>query len=380
MSSMLDKMKKKSKEKKEKKKSKESSEKKSKVKKKSSSSTPSKDKHDSELSEIEIKRQKHQFDKDLTLDDFDIVRTVGTGTFGRVLVVKYLKTEKFYAIKVQKKSEIVRLKQVQHIKNEKNILTSIDHPYIVNLLASFQDASRIYFVMEFVTGGEMFSHLRRARKFDNERAKFYAAQIVSAFAHLHKHDVIYRDLKPENLLIDHDGHVKVTDFGFAKVVKDKTYTVCGTPEYIAPEIIRSQGHATGADWWALGVLIYEMLAGFPPFFDEDPFGIYEKILSDAPIAFPSHFHKDARDLIRSLLQHDLTRRFGCMRNGADDIKNHKWFSSINWKKLENREATAPWQPPKQEPGSCGNYDKYPEEKLKFDTNFDGRFGDQFKGF
>jgi serine/threonine protein kinase len=286
------------------------------------------------------------------------------------MVARYIATGRFYALKLQKKSEIVRLKQVQHVKDEKAILSSISHPYVVNLLAAFQDSARIVLVLEFVTGGEMFTFLRRARCFDNERAKLYAAQIVSAFDYLHQRNIIYRDLKPENLLFASNGHVKVTDFGFAKVVPDKTYTVCGTPEYIAPEIIRSQGHSAGADWWALGVLVYEMLAGYPPFYADNPFGIYEKILSAAPIPFPPHIDKDAKDLIKQLLQHDLTKRFGCMRNGAADIKEHKWFKNIDWPLLDAGQVTAAWQPPQGKEGEATNFDKYQEEKLKTEMGDD----------
>jgi serine/threonine protein kinase len=254
--------------------------------------------------------------------------------------------------------------------DEKAILASISHPYIVNLLATFQDASRIVLVLEFVTGGEMFTFLRRARRFDNERAKLYTAQIVSAFDYLHARNIIYRDLKPENLLFAANGVVKVTDFGFAKVVPDKTYTVCGTPEYIAPEIIRSQGHSAGADWWALGILIYEMLVGYPPYFADNPFGIYEKILSAAPIPFPPTVDKEAKDLIKNLLQHDLTKRFGCMRNGAEDIKSHKWFKGIDWLAIDNGTHAMPWTPPQEKEGEAANFDKYQEEKLKIDTGED----------
>merc|ERR1712194_1001644 len=171
-------------------------------------------------------------------------------------------------------------------------------------------------------GGELFTHLRKAGKFNNDHTRFYAAQIVMALQNLHNDSIVYRDLKPENLLLDLTGYMKITDFGFAKVVEDRTWTLCGTPEYLAPEIIQSKGHGRAVDWWALGILIFEMLAGYPPFFDENPFGIYQKILTGR-IDFPRHFDVKAKDLIKRLLTHDRAKRFGCLKNGADDIKKHK---------------------------------------------------------
>ncbi len=204
--------------------------------------------------------------------------TVGTGTFGRVRVVQYKPTRAWYALKILKKSEIIRLRQVEHIQSEVKILSQIQHPFIVNMLGFLADEKRLYMLFDYVPGGELFSHLRRANKFSNDASRFYAAEITLAFEYLHSFNIVYRDLKPENLLLTAKGHIKITDFGFAKVVDDRTYTLCGTPEYLAPEIIQSKGHSKGVDWWAIGILIFEMLAGYPPFFDETPYGIYQKIL------------------------------------------------------------------------------------------------------
>ena len=180
-----------------------------------------------------------------------------------------------------KKAEVVRLQQVEHILNEKVILAQIDHPFIVTLGCTFQDDKLLYMVLEYVVGGEFFTHLRTAGRFDNATSRFYSAQITMIFEYLHDQDFIYRDLKPENLLLDKDGYLKITDFGFAKRVAFKTYTLCGTPEYIAPEVLLNKGHGKGVDWWTLGILNYEMLAGQPPFVDDDPMGIYQQILAGA---------------------------------------------------------------------------------------------------
>lgn len=204
-----------------------------------------------------VKRDKVEYQ----LDEFVLSATLGTGTFGRVRLVKYRVNDNFYALKILKKSEILRLKQFEHIKSEVKILSKLSHPFIVNLLGHFQDDGKLYLLLEYVQGGELFSYLRKQGNLPEDISKFYVAQLVLAFAHLHQMGIIYRDLKPENLLITNNGYLKVTDFGFAKEVKDRTWTLCGTPEYLAPEIIQSKGHGKAVDWWAIGVLLFEMLAG-----------------------------------------------------------------------------------------------------------------------
>ena len=214
-------------------------------------------------------------------------------------------------------------------------------------------------LMEFVPGGEIFSHLREAGRFSDETTRFYIASIVLAIQYLHAKDIVYRDLKPENLLLDRNGFLKITDFGFAKKVSDRTWTLCGTPEYLAPEIIQSKGHGKGVDWWALGILMYEMLAGYPPFYDENPFGIYQKILA-GKIEFPRHFDVNAKDLVKRLLSADRTKRIGNLKNGAEDIKRHKWFKGFDFNSLLSYGIEPPIVPQARSDGDTLNFDDYPD--------------------
>ncbi|KAL1915968.1 uncharacterized protein VTP21DRAFT_6356 [Calcarisporiella thermophila] len=297
------------------------------------------------------------------LKDFSLLETLGTGTFGRVYLAKFKRNGSYYAMKVLKKAELVRLKQIEHINSERHILSRLNFPFIVNLFCTFQDTQYLYMLLEYVPGGELFSHLRRAGRFSPDTARFYAAEIVLAIEHLHAQNVIYRDLKPENLLLDPRGHIRITDFGFAKHVEDRTWTLCGTPEYLAPEIINSSGHGKAVDWWALGILIFEMLAGYPPFYDDNPFKIYERILAGR-IHFPPYIDPVAKDLIKRLLTADRTRRLGNLRGGADDIKRHKWFRGVDWQGLLCKTVPAPIVPTVMHSGDTSNFEKYPEVELE----------------
>nr|ACP43277.1 protein kinase Y-linked [Gorilla gorilla] len=226
-----------------------------------------------------------------SLQDFDTLVTVGTGTFGRVHLVKEKTAKHFFALKVMSIPDVIRLKQEQHVHNEKSVLKEVSHPFLIRLFWTWHDERFLYMLMEYVPGGKLFSYLRNRGRFSSTTGLFYSAEIICAIEYLHSKEIIYRDLKPENILLDRDGHIKLTDFGFAKKLVDRTWTLCGTPEYLAPEVIQSKGHGRAVDWWALGILIFEMLSGFPPFFDDNPFGIYQKILA-GKLDFPRHldFH------------------------------------------------------------------------------------------
>jgi len=299
--------------------------------------------------------------KKVNLADFELARTLGCGSFGRVKYAKYKPDGKFYAVKFMKKQEIIKLKQVDHINNEKKLMAAIDHPFVVNMMGFTKDDRFVYIIMECIGGGELFTHLRRARKFSDEQSKFYASHIASAFAHIHSKNIIHRDLKPENILMVFNGYSKLTDFGFAKIIEPgaRTYTLCGTPEYIAPEVLLNKGHGKPVDWWTLGILTYEMIVGQPPFCDEEPMGIYQKILA-GKVYFPKYFDSNAKSLVKKLLTADLSKRYGNLKDGSNDILKHKWFESINYAQLEALQIPAPYKPQMKNEQDTSNYEEIPD--------------------
>lgn len=321
------------------------------------------------------------------LHDYSISRTLGTGSFGRVLLAQSKGKDgspirdDYKAIKIINKERVIKTRQVEHTINEKNILFCMDCRFVVKLFDYFQDVKCLYFVLEFVNGGEMFTHIQKQRKrrFNPEQTRFFSAETVLAFEYLHNLDIIFRDLKPENMLIDHRGHVRITDFGFAKRVDDKTWTMCGTPEYLAPEIIVNKGYGHAVDWWAVGILTYEMRCGRSPFESRSQMEMFKRI-TKRDFKFPRDFTEHERSFINGLLQVDLTHRLGNMHGGVDDIKKHKYFASINWDKLLAQTAPSPYIPKVAGPGDCRNFDTYPEEPVRWHGEGTDRFGDTFVGF
>eukprot|EP00455_Lapot_gusevi_P027088 TRINITY_DN2864_c0_g1_i9.p1 TRINITY_DN2864_c0_g1~~TRINITY_DN2864_c0_g1_i9.p1 ORF type:complete len:799 (+),score=343.37 TRINITY_DN2864_c0_g1_i9:177-2573(+) len=317
--------------------------------------------------------------------DLQVIGTLGKGSFGHVQLVKDIKNpqnrDKTFALKAVSKSQIVQLGQQEHIMSEKNVMIMLDHPFLIRLYATFRDQNALYFLLEVCLGGELFTILRARTNFTEPTAKFYAACVVSAFEYMHSKNIIYRDLKPENLLLDDRGYLKVTDFGFAKIVTDRTWTLCGTPDYLAPEVVSGQGHGKGVDWWTLGILIYEMLASYPPFYDEDPMRTYAKIMH-GQINFPKHFSAESIDLIRKLLNPKPTKRLGVMKGGATLIKRHPWFKGFDWNALESGTMAAPIIPKIKNAEDISNFDSYADDEPGFpayrpgpgeDPNWDASF-------
>ncbi|GMM42939.1 hypothetical protein DAHU10_038490 [Hanseniaspora uvarum] len=296
-------------------------------------------------------------------NDFQIMRTLGTGSFGRVHLVQSTHNYRYYAMKVLKKSKIIKLKQVEHTNDERLMLSAVNHPFIIRMWGTFQDLNFVYMIMDYIEGGELFSLLRKSKKFPVPVAKFYAAEVILAIEYLHKHDIIYRDLKPENILLDKYGHIKLTDFGFAKYCNDVTFTIVGTPDYIAAEIIQTKGYNKSVDWWSLGVLIYEMLSGFTPFYDSNTLKTYDNILN-APLKFPmsKNFSNEVIDLLTKLINRDLSQRLGNLQNGVEDIKNHIWFQEVNWQKMFKKNIETPYEPPiKAGHGDTSQYEYFEED-------------------
>ncbi|GFP86633.1 serine/threonine-protein kinase atpk2/atpk19 [Phtheirospermum japonicum] len=248
-------------------------------------------------------------------------------------------------MKVMRKDKIMEKNHAEYMKAERDILTKINHPFIVQLRYSFQTKYRLYLVLDFVNGGHLFFQLYHQGLFREDLARIYAAEIVSAVSHLHAHGIMHRDLKPENILLDVEGHAMLTDFGLAKEFEEETRSnsMCGTLEYMAPEIIQGKGHDKAADWWSVGILLYEMLTGKPPFVGGNRQKIQQKILKDK-VRLPTFLSSDAHSLIKGLLQKEANRRLGCGPGGSDELKGHKWFKSINWKKLEAREVRPSFLP------------------------------------
>jgi serum/glucocorticoid-regulated kinase 2 len=243
--------------------------------------------------------------KEVFLENFQILKVLGRGSFGKVCLVEYKPTKELYAMKSLKKDVLIDQDQIENTLLEKKILETIDHPFLVELIFCFQTEERLYFVMPFLRGGELFQHLRRFRIFDEEKVRFYSSQIGLSLEHLHSYGYVYRDLKPENILMDDVGYLKLADFGMAKHLKEKdekTMSFCGTPEYLAPEIITGEGHNRSADWWSFGILIYEMLCGIPPFYNENIERMYE-LIKLAELRFPRKIKisQDAQDIITKVL-------------------------------------------------------------------------------
>ncbi|XP_054454618.1 cGMP-dependent protein kinase 1-like isoform X1 [Anoplopoma fimbria] len=305
------------------------------------------------------------FFSSLKLKDFNIIDTLGVGGFGRVELVQLKNDEaKTFAMKILKKRHIVDTRQQEHIRSEKHIMTEAHSDFVVRLYRTFKDSKYLYMLMEACLGGELWTILRDRGSFEDSTTRFYTACVVEAFAYLHAKGIIYRDLKPENLILDSRGYAKLVDFGFAKKIGfcKKTWTFCGTPEYVAPEIILNKGHDVSADYWSLGILMYELLTGSPPFSGPDPMKTYNVILRGIDmIEFPKKTTKNAANLIKKLCRDNPSERLGNLKNGVKDIQKHKWFEGFNWEGLRKGTLTPPITPDVSSPTDTGNFDNFPED-------------------
>ncbi|KAF8513085.1 kinase-like domain-containing protein [Gautieria morchelliformis] len=302
-------------------------------------------------------------DEPLTIEAFELLKVIGKGSFGKVMQVRKKDTQRIYALKTIRKAHIAsRPGEITHILAERTVLALVNSPFIVPLKFSFQNPDKLYLVMSFVNGGELFYHLQREGKFDQGRSRFYAAELLCALEH---------DLKPENILLDFTGHIALCDFGLCKLnmsESDKTNTFCGTPEYIAPELLESQG--------------YTKTTGLPPFYDENVNTMYQRILRD-PLNFPNDMHPDAKSIMTGLLSRDPAKRLGV--NGGEEIKRHPFFKTIDWNRLLAKKIQPPFKPSVESVLDVANFDseftsEAPEDSVVADSKLSETVQEQFKGF
>ncbi|XP_037608546.1 cGMP-dependent protein kinase 1-like [Sebastes umbrosus] len=305
------------------------------------------------------------FFSSVSLSDFNIICTLGMGGFSRVELVQ-LKNDpnRSFALKVLKKRHIMDTSQQGHILSERRIMMETHSPFIIRLYRTFRDSKYLFMLLEACLGGELWTLLRDRGSFDDGTTRFYTGCVIEALAFLHSRGIIYRDLKPENIILDRQGYAKLVDFGFAKKVGlgKKTWTFCGTPEYVAPEIILNKGHDSSADCWSLGILVFELLSGSPPFSGSDPMKTYNVILRGIDmIEFPKKITKSAANLIKRLCRDNPSERLGNQKNGAKDIQKHKWFEGFNWDGLRQGTIGSPFTPPVDGPLDNSNFDYFPED-------------------
>ena len=315
-----------------------------------------------------------------TLEDFKHLKVLGRGSFGKVVLVKNENNNKLYAMKILDKKFIVKKNQVSHTQTERALLEKLKHPFIVRLNYAFQDSKRLYFLTEFLQGGELFFHLRRNSGYKEKAVRFYMCQILLALEYMHNNNYIYRDLKPENILIDKEGNIKLTDFGLSKILPEEektTYTMCGTAEYLAPEILFGKGYDKTCDWFSFGVVLFEMFCGYHPFKSKgqkiDPKIYLRKTY------IPDKVPKTPRDLIEKLFVSNPKKRLGY--NGADEVKNHPFFKGIDFDKVLKKEYKPPFIPKLKDDTDLRyfdeNFTQLNVENEKFEEKHDEEDKDEF---
>jgi serine/threonine protein kinase len=296
------------------------------------------------------------------MKDFEVVRCLGEGSMGVVHMVEFAtgRGSASYALKVIDKGRVVREHQVERVMQEKKLLGLVSHPFVIGLMGTFQDDTRLFMLTEFAGEGDLFSAMQSS-KFDDACAHFFAAQVTLALGHIHKLDIAYRDLKPENIVIDSLGHAKIIDFGLAKVVRTKTSTVCGTVEYMAPEVLSQIGHGRCVDWWALGILIFEMLAFQTPFTGRTATETRKNVCNRDPRC-PPHFGSVTKRIVYLFLIKDQTLRLGSGANGIWRVQSHPWFSTVEWGDLLQRRCISPFLPGARGDGGAPARDRFLERE------------------
>uniref|UniRef100_A0A673K115 Protein kinase C n=1 Tax=Sinocyclocheilus rhinocerous TaxID=307959 RepID=A0A673K115_9TELE len=316
---------------------------------------------DPTLSEIGIYEA---IDKNVPVDpsgEFELLnfvfhKVLGKGSFGKVLLAELKGRGEYFAVKALKKDVVLMDDDVECTMVEKRVLAlAWENPFLTHLYCTFQSKEHLFFVMEYLNGGDLMFHIQDKGRFDLYRATFYGAEIICGLQYLHSTGIIYRDLKLDNVMLDKDGHIKIADFGMCKenmLGENRATTFCGTPDYIAPEILLGQKYSFSVDWWSFGVLLYEMLIGQSPFQGDDEDELFESIRMDVP-HYPRWITKEAKDLLEKLFERDPTRRLGVVGN----IRGHAFFKTINWPALEKREVSPPFKPKVKSPNDCSNFDR-----------------------
>ncbi|XP_048061745.1 ribosomal protein S6 kinase alpha-2 isoform X1 [Chanodichthys erythropterus] len=335
-------------------------------KSRSKSSSLCKLEDDSILKEFDISNHvKEGFEK-ADPSQFELLKVLGQGSYGKVFLVRKIKGSdkgQLYAMKVLKKATL-KVRDRVRSKMERDILAEVNHPFIVKLHYAFQTEGKLYLILDFLRGGDLFTRLSKEVMFTEEDVKFYLAELALALDHLHSLGIIYRDLKPENILLDEEGHIKITDFGLSKEAIDhdkRAYSFCGTIEYMAPEVVNRRGHTQSADWWSFGVLMFEMLTGSLPFQGKDRKETMALILK-AKLGMPQFLSPEVQSLLRALFKRNPSNRLGAGPDGVEEIKRHIFFATIDWNKLYRREIKPPFKP------AVGR----PEDTFHFDPEFTSR--------
>uniref|UniRef100_A0A8C6UHF2 non-specific serine/threonine protein kinase n=1 Tax=Neogobius melanostomus TaxID=47308 RepID=A0A8C6UHF2_9GOBI len=321
---------------------------------------------DGEIKEINITHVVKEGSEKADASQFELLKVLGQGSFGKVFLVRKVTepdANQLYAMKVLKKATL-KVRDRVRTKMERDILADVNHPFVVKLHYAFQTEGKLYLILDFLRGGDLFTRLSKEVMFTEEDVKFYLAELALGLDHLHSLGIIYRDLKPENILLDEEGHIKLTDFGLCKEAIDhekKAYSFCGTVEYMAPEVVNRQGHIHSADWWSFGVLMFEMLTGALPFQGKDRKETMNMILK-ARLGMPQFLSAEAQSLLRALFKRNPANRLGSGPDGTEEIKRHGFFSTIDWNKLLRRELKPPFRPAVARP----------DDTFYFDSEFTSR--------